>query len=85
MDSDRFDFPTPLWINILIDYSIGYRDKVWQEDELLNSLIPLYLGKTLSYVQKTERMSIRESEEFIEEECVQFEATKSLMVQRWNK
>jgi glycosyltransferase involved in cell wall biosynthesis len=85
MGSDRFDFPTPLWINILIDYSIGYRDKVWQEDELLNSLIPLYLGKTLSYVRKTERMSIRESEEFIEEECVQFEATKSLMVQRWNK
>jgi len=85
MDPERFDFPTPLWINILIDYSIGYRDKVWQEDELLNSLIPIYLGKTLSYVQKTERMSIRESEEFIEEECVQFEATKSLMVQRWNK
>jgi len=85
MGSDRFDFPTPLWINILIDYSIGYRDKVWQEDELLNSLIPLYLGKTLSYVQKTERMSIRESEEFIEEECVQFEASKSLLMQCWSK
>jgi hypothetical protein len=29
-------------------------------------------------------MSIKESEEFIEEECVQFEATKSLLIQRWD-
>ncbi len=85
MDTDRFDFPTSLWINVLIDFAVGYRDKVWKEDELLDSLIPIYLGKTLSYVKKTERMSIRESEEFIEEECVQFEASKSLLVQCWEK
>jgi len=53
------------------------------EDELLDSLIPIYLGKTLSYVKKTERMSIRDSEEFIEEECIQFEATKKLLLKRW--
>ena len=85
MDTDRFDFPTNLWINVLIDFAVGYRDKVWKEDELLDSLIPIYLGKTLSYVRKTERMSVRESEEFIEEECVQFEVSKSLLVQVWNK
>jgi len=85
MDTDRFDFPTNLWINVLIDFAVGYRDKVWKEDELLDSLIPIYLGKTLSFVKKTERMSIRESEEFIEEECVQFEVSKSLLVQVWNK
>jgi len=85
MDADRFDFPTNLWISVLIDFAVGYRDKVWKEDELLDSLIPLYLGKTLSYVKKTERMSVRESEEFIEEECVQFEASKSLLMQCWGK
>jgi glycosyltransferase involved in cell wall biosynthesis len=85
MDTDRFDFPTNLWINVLIDFAVGYRDKAWKEDELLDSLIPIYLGKTLSYVKKTERMSIRESEEFIEEECVQFEASKSLLVQFWKE
>ena len=85
MDKDRFDFPTNLWINVLIDFAIAYRDKLWSIDELLDSLIPIYLGKTLSYVKKTETMSIRESEEFIEEECIQFEASKSLLMQRWNK
>lgn len=84
MDQDRFDLPTHLWINVLIDYAVAYRDRLWRSDELLDSLIPIYLSKTLSYVMKTERMSIRESEEFIEEECVQFEATKSLLIQHWN-
>ena len=84
MNKDQFDFPTNLWINVLIDFTVAYRDKLWMEDELLDSLIPIYLGKTLSYVKKTERMSIRDSEEFIEEECLQFEATKKLLMKHWN-
>ncbi|MFO8163869.1 MAG: glycosyltransferase [Thermodesulfobacteriota bacterium] len=84
MNRDQFDFPTNLWINVLIDFTVAYRDKLWMEDELLDSLIPLYLGKTLSYVKKTERMTVRDSEEFIEEECIQFEATKKLFITQWN-
>ena len=84
MDQEQFDFPTTLWIKVLIDFIIAYRDKSWNIDELLDSLIPIYLSKTLSFVKKTERMSIRESEEFIEEECTQFEAAKNLLIQRWN-
>ena len=85
MDKEQFDFPTNLWINVLIDFTVAYRDNLWTEDELLDSLIPIYLGKTLSYVKKTERMSIRDSEEFIDEECIQFEATKRLLINRWNE
>jgi len=84
MNKDQFDFPTTLWINVLIDFTVAYRDKLWVEDELLDSLIPIYLGKTLSYVKKTERMSIRDSEEFIEDECIQFEATKKLLMKHWD-
>jgi len=84
MNKDQFDFPTNLWINVLIDFTFAYRDKLWVEDELLDSLIPIYLGKTLSYVKKTERMSIRDSEDFIEDECIQFEAAKRLLMKRWD-
>jgi len=84
MNKDQFDFPTNLWINVLIDFTVAYRDKLWVENELLDSLIPIYLGKTLSYVKKAERMSIRDSEDFIEDECIQFEATKRLLIERWD-
>lgn len=85
MDQDQFDFPTNLWVNILIDFAVAYRDAIWNREELLDSLIPIYMGKTLSYVKKTARMSIRESEAFIEDECTQFEAAKNLFIQRWNE
>ena len=84
MNQDRFEFPAHVWINVLIDFAIAYRDQVWELAELLDSLIPIYLGKTLSFVKKTERMSVKEAEEFIEEECVQFEGTKGLLLKRWN-
>ncbi len=85
INRDRLDFPTNLWINVLIDFSLGYKNGLYDSDALLDSLIPIYFGKTLSYVIKTEKMSIREAEEFIEEECVQFEATKDFLIKRWNQ
>ena len=52
-------------------------------DVLLDSLIPLYFGKTLSFVQKTERMSIQQAEEFIENESMIFEESKPYLLERW--
>jgi len=52
MDEDQFDFPTNLWVNILIDFAVAYRDKICNREELLDSLIPIYMGKTLSFVKK---------------------------------
>jgi glycosyltransferase involved in cell wall biosynthesis len=85
MDRAQFDFPMHLWINVLIDFAVAYKDRLWRVDELLDSLVPLYLGETLSYVKKTQRMSIREAEEFIEEECIQFEASKGRLIQCWKQ
>ena len=49
----------------------------------MDSLIPLYFGKTLSYVRKTERMSVQQAEDFIENECMVFEETKPYLVDHW--
>jgi hypothetical protein len=68
----------------LVDYAVAYRDTVVDEAELLNSLIPLYFGKTLSFVRKTERMSVQQAEEFIENECMVFEETKPYLLERWD-
>jgi len=55
MDKEQFDFPTNLWINVLIDFTVAYRDNLWTEDELLDSLIPIYLGKTLFLCEKNRK------------------------------
>lgn len=84
LPSEQFEFPVQLWAKLLFDYAVAYRDKVVDEAELLNSLIPLYFGKTLSFVRKTERMSVQQAEEFIENECMVFEETKPYLLERWD-
>jgi len=84
MDDGRFDFPTPVWIRVLYDLAVVYKKTPPDRaDVLIDSLIPLYFGKTLSFVKKTERMSIQEAEEFIENEATMFEESKPYLVERW--
>ncbi len=78
-----FAFPTDLWARILYDLSVGYRDSVCDPVSMIDSLIPLYYGRTFSFVKRTKRMSARQAEEAIEEDCMTFEMTKPYLVRRW--
>jgi hypothetical protein len=49
----------------------------------MDSLIPLYFGRTFSFVKKTRRMSTKQAEETIEEDCLVFERTKPYLLNRW--
>jgi glycosyltransferase involved in cell wall biosynthesis len=80
-----FTFPTDLWARILYDLTVGYRDSVCDRDLMMDSLIPLYFGRTFSFVKKTKRMSTRQAEDAIEEDCMTFEMTKPYLVQLWKK
>jgi glycosyltransferase involved in cell wall biosynthesis len=84
ISQEKFDFPSQVWVKTLFDMAIAYkRNKGGDTDAVLDSLIPLYFGKTLSFVKKTERMSIQQAEEFIENECVVFEETKPYLIENW--
>jgi glycosyltransferase involved in cell wall biosynthesis len=84
INQDKFDFPTGLWVKVLYNMAVAYKNNVGGDtDALLDSLIPLYFGKTLSFVKKTERMSIQQAEEFIDNEAVIFEETKPYLIESW--
>ncbi len=84
LKKDGFDFPTVVWARVLYDWAVAYRDAVIDPDNLMEALIPLYFGKTLSFVKKTEKMTIQQAEETIEDDCITFEMTKPYLVQKWN-
>lgn len=85
MKENVFDVPTDLWARILFDTAVAYRDAVHDRDEMMESLIPLYYGRTLSFVKKTRSMNIKQAEEAIEEDCLTFEMTKPYLVKRWQQ
>jgi len=82
----HFSFPTQTWLTILFDSAVAYRRMPPQEKlNLLDALLPLYLGKVLSYVRKTERMSLQQAEEYIENECMIFEENKPYITKVWTR
>jgi glycosyltransferase involved in cell wall biosynthesis len=82
----HFSFPTHTWLTILFDSAVEYRRMSHQErSNLLDALLPLYLGKVLSYVRKTERMSLQQAEEYIENECMIFEENKPYITKVWTR
>lgn len=84
MEESEFNFPTDLWARVLFDMAVGYRDSTVDRNIMMDSLIPLYFGRTLSFVKKTKRMSIKQAEEAIEEDCLTFEMAKPYLLRRWN-
>ncbi len=83
MRKSLFSFPAELWARLLFDASVYYRDVPEERPLVLESLMPLYYGRIFSFVRKTIRMSIRQAEETIEEDCMAFEMTKPYLIRRW--
>lgn len=79
----HFSFPSELWARIVFRYAVADKSEVTDRQALLESLLPIFQGKTLSFVKKTERMSIQQAEEQIENECMIFEEMKSYLVDDW--
>jgi len=80
----HFSFPTQTWARILFDMAKSYAQAEEPKRAVLrDSLLPLYLGKVLSFVKKTERMSIQQAEDYVENECTTFEETKPYLLKVW--
>ncbi len=78
-----FEFPAGLWTKLIYDFAVAYKQALLDRGELVRSLIPLHYGKTLSFVLETEAMNNQQVEEYIEDQCLQFEKTKPYLLDRW--
>ena len=62
---DEFDFPPHLWVKVVFDYAA--KVAAGGPPELVDTMIPLYFGRTLSFVKQTQDMSSEEAEKVISE------------------
>lgn len=85
MKETEFNFPADLWARVLFDMAASYNEAPLYRNMILDSLIPLYFGRTLSFVKKTKGMSVLQAEEAIEDDCMAFEMTKPYLLTRWMK
>ncbi|MBC7189940.1 hypothetical protein H5U35_07010, partial [Candidatus Aerophobetes bacterium] len=90
-----FNFPSQLWVKIIYDFAVAYKVfSATQEEEnpsnspvekVVSSLVPIYFGRTASFVLETKDMSTSQAEEVVEKVCLQFEEMKPYLIERWFK
>ncbi|RLB82884.1 MAG: glycosyl transferase [Deltaproteobacteria bacterium] len=78
-----FELPANLWAEILIDFAVAYKKSAHDREKIMESLIPLYYGRTCSFVIELEPMTIQQAEEVIEDQCIVFERSKPYLLKKW--
>jgi hypothetical protein len=80
---DDFAFPDRLWVHVIYDFALGYRRRALNRDQLLRSLVPLYLGRTASFVLQTMDAGSDEVEKSIRSLADEFVREKDYLRERW--
>lgn len=82
-ESDRFRFPSLLWVQVVYDFALAYHDRLLHREHLLKALTPLYLGYTASFVSGTRGQGVEQVEQELARLGDQFETMKPYLLQRW--
>ncbi len=83
LEDAKFHFPPTLWARIIYDYAIAFHLKRLPTEHLLKSLLPLYIGKTASFVLQVDRLEQSDAEAEIEKLCLEFENGKDYLCNCW--
>jgi glycosyltransferase involved in cell wall biosynthesis len=79
-----FHIPDQLWVRLIYEAATAYHRHLLDREHLLQSLVPLYLGRTASFVLEVSESSALQVEERIEKLCLVFEAEKPYLAQLWD-
>jgi len=82
-DAKDFHYSDELWVKTVYDFATAFHHRVWPVDQLMKSMIPLYLGRTASFVIENQDSTANEVEIKIENLCRQYEQLKPLLIERW--
>jgi len=80
---EHFRIPDPLWVGVIYEFAAAYHRRKLDREHLMQSLVPLYLGRTASFVLEVRESSAAEVEERIEQLCCVFEEHRQYLTALW--
>ena len=82
----QFYYPSDLWARILFSFVVAYRlNGDIERTKMIESMIPFYHSRILSYVNKTQDFDTKDAEEYLENINRVFEREKYYLIARWNQ
>ena len=82
---EAFRIPDRLWVHAVGEFAAAYHLRKLDREHLLRSFVPLYLGRTASFILEVRESSAWEVEERIEQLCQVFESEKPYLIGQWNR
>jgi glucosylglycerate synthase len=77
-------YTTELWARTVYEFAASYHRSVINRDHIVQALVPLYRGRTLSFIAENESASAEQIECSVESLCENFERLKPYLLEVWN-
>jgi hypothetical protein len=80
---NEFDYPAELWTKTVFEFAASYHKSTINRDHIIQALVPLYRGRSLTFV--TENRNGTEEDVQMREEslCATFETLKPYLLEIW--
>jgi len=78
-------FPDSLWVRVVYDFAAAYQRRALPGDQLLGSMVPLYLGRTASFVLQTADSGPEEVEAIVKGLAEEFLRQKGYLLRVWGQ
>jgi glycosyltransferase involved in cell wall biosynthesis len=82
---DARPFPDSLWVRVVYDFAVAYARRTLHPDQLLASMVPLYLGRTASFVVQTADAAPEDVEAAIAALAAEYLRQKGYLLARWRQ
>ncbi len=80
---EQFRVPDDLWVRTVFEFAAAWKHRKMDRGHLMQSLVPLYLGRTASFVIEMRDATAREAEERVDKLAAAFEEGRPYLRQVW--
>jgi hypothetical protein len=83
LEVSEFSYPAEVWAKTVFEFAASYHKSVISRDHIVQALVPLYRGRTLSFLVENRDVSGEDMEKNVESVCHEFERLKPYLLEVW--
>jgi hypothetical protein len=83
LEVGEFNYPADVWAKTVFEFAASYHKSVISRDHIVQALVPLYRGRTLTFLLENGDGSGEDIERSVESLCGEFERLKPYLVEIW--
>ncbi len=83
LEASEFNYPAELWAKTVFEFAASYHKSVISRDHIVQALVPLYRGRTLTFLLENRDASGEDIERNVESLCGEFERLKPYLLEVW--